>query len=58
MTPAVYVRRVLREPDMSALTELWLQVSTLLWVVPVAVGLVAAGLAMDRADRGTDRTAD
>ena len=36
---------------MNVVAELWMQVGTMIWVVPVAVGLVATGIAMDRADR-------
>jgi hypothetical protein len=37
---------------MHVIVELWQQAGILLWVVPIAAGLVAAGIALDRADRG------
>ena len=36
---------------MNVVADLWLQVGAMLWVVPVAMGLVATGIAMDRSDR-------
>lgn len=36
---------------MNVVTDLWMQVSTMIWVVPVAMGLVATGIAMDWSDR-------
>jgi hypothetical protein len=42
----------------SVVAELWLQMGSMLWVVPVALGLVATGMAMDRADRSADGRAD
>ena len=51
MTRALYARRVELETHMNVVAERWLQVGTMIWVVPVAMGLVATGIAMDRADR-------
>ena len=36
---------------MNVVAELWFQVGTMIWVVPVAFGLVATGIVMDRSDR-------
>ena len=37
--------------NVNVVADLWMQVATMIWVVPVAFGLVATGIAMDRADR-------
>ena len=51
MTHVTYASRVSLETNMNVVAELWTQVGTMIWVVPVAMGLVATGIAMDRQDR-------